>query len=234
MKKMKYLFILFVIMIIITSIILMNIQKEKEINTGIELAKTITVLRPSFMTLNDVVKACKGTGFQGYETAFLKAEEVSGIGADYLLAIAFHETKYGTNTWWREWNNAFSWGITDSGPNSEAYKIKEMTKEQAIVYTAKKIKELYLTKGGLYYSGETLSAMNVYYARDKNWANAIISIHANIVKNLSEEQRAMQWAMGTKILQGNLPTVQYFTQDYWDKPLTRRELAIILWRVNNK
>lgn len=210
-------------------------EKPGTINeTAVELAKTITVLRPSFMTASQLENIVKGTGLANYGWAFLEAEKQSGIGADYLLAIAIHESGWGTNDWWRVWNNCFSWGVTDKGPNSEAYYVKTLSKGDAIVYIAKRIKELYLTKGGAYYSGETLSAIGKYYASDTAWASSVISIHAKVVKDLPENIKAKQWAMSSKLLNGDLPSPAYFTSDYFSRPMTREELSIILYRINGR
>ena len=202
--------------------------------TSTELAKTITVLRPSFMTSQQIESFIKGTGLAGYSGAFLEAEKQSGIGADYLISIAIHESGWGSNDWWKTWNNCFSWGVTDTGPNSEAYKIKSMTKEEAIIYIAKKIKELYLTKGGAYYSGETLSAIGKYYASDSLWASSVIAMHSKLTSNLSEDIKAKQWIMSSRILNGDLPSPVYFTSDYFTRPMTREELSIILYRINGR
>jgi len=202
--------------------------------TATQLAQTITVLRPSFLTAQQINNYVKGTGLAGYGQAFIDAEKASGIGADYLLSIAIHESGWGSNYWWKYWNNCFSWGITDSGANSEAYKVKNMSKHDAIVYIAKQIKKLYLTPGGAYYRGETLAAIGHYYASDKMWANAVLNIHNKFTKTLPEDVKAKQWIMSAKVLNGNLPAPKYFTSDYWKKPLTREELAIILYRIDNK
>jgi len=213
-----------------------NLSKEVNIpkETAIQLAQTITVLRPSFITSNYLDNFVKGTPLYGYGYAFLKAEEVSGIGADYLICISIHETGWGKSTNWTQYNNPASWGITDSGWNSEAYKLSKMTKEQAIVYWATQLKNLYLTKGGAYYSGETLYSINKYYASDKNWASSILYIHSNLVKTFPEDAQAKEWVMETRIMKGNLPAPDFYTLDYWTKPLTRSELAIILYRINGR
>ena len=202
--------------------------------TAIQLATTITVLRPSFLTAKDIDNFLKSTGLAGYGDAFIEAEKQSGIGADYLVSIACHESGYGTNYWWKYWNNCFSWGITDKGPNSEAYYVKSLNKTEAIIYIAKQIKALYLTKGSTYYKGETLSAIGTYYASDGSWANNVITIHNNFVKTLPEQVLAQEWIMGSRILNGDLPSPVYFTSDYFTRPLTREEISIILWRIQNK
>jgi beta-N-acetylglucosaminidase len=200
--------------------------------TAIQLAQTITVLRPSFVTSTYLDNFVKGTPLYGYGYAFLKAEEISGIGADYLICISIHETGWGKSSNWTQYNNPASWGITDSGWNSEAYKISKMTKEQAIVYWATQLKNLYLTKGGTYYSGETLYAINKYYASDTGWASSILSIHSSLVKTFPEDAQAKEWVMETGILKGDLPSPNYFTSDYWTKQISKNDLAVILFRIN--
>lgn len=204
--------------------------------TAIELAKTITVLRPSFLTstmINDYTNKTKLAGLGQY---FIEAEKQSGIGSDYLLSIVIHESGWGSGPWAVEpWHNLFSWGITDSGPNSEAYYIKDkLTRENAIIYVANKIKTLYLTPGALYYKGETLGSIGQLYASDGSWASGVISAHNDFVKTLPEQILAQEWIMGGQILRGDLPSPQYYTSDYFIRPMTREELSIILFRINNK
>jgi len=233
-------FMLYIIIFVLAvSVILLTIRIEnlsKEVyipkKTSIQLAQSITVLRPSFVSASALDNFVKGTPLFGYGYAFLKAEEVSGIGADFLLCISIHETGWGKSENWIRYNNPASWGITDSGWNSEAYKISHMSKEQAIIYWATQLKKLYLTPGGPYYAGETLYAVNKYYASDKNWASSILSIHNNLVKTFPEDVQAREWIMETGILRGDRPSPQYFSGDYWTKQISKDELAIILYRIN--
>jgi len=205
-------------------------------STAIKLASSITVLRPSFLTPTIIDNYLKGTGLAGTGTAFIEAERETGIGADYLLSIAIHESGWGSNYYWKYWNNCFSWGITDSGPTWEAQFIKNnLTKYQAIVYISKKIKELYLTEGGAYYSGETLASIGKHYASDSHWAEAVLRQHKRFVKTLPAEIQAKEWIMETRILKGDEPySLERCSSTYWTRPLTRAELAIILYRIQNK
>ena len=203
--------------------------------TAIELAKTITVLRPSFIDAQIINDYFEGTALEGFGEYLINAEKSSGIGADYLLAIMIHECGVGTGPWIKNGYKAyFSWGITDSGPNSEAEKVKNMSIEDGIIYVANQIKALYLTKGGAYYKGETLSAMGTYYASDGSWASSVISVHTKFASTLDEKIRAKQWAMSSRVLNGDLLVPLYFTSDYFTRPMTREELSIILWRIQNK
>jgi len=203
-------------------------------DTAIQLASTITVLRPSFLTAKNIDDYLKGTGLYNYGQAFIDAEKSSGIGADYLVSIAIHESSWGSNDWWKYWNNCLSWGITDSGANNEAYYVKSLSKHDAIVYIAGQIKKLYLTKGGTYYAGETLSAIGKYYASDGSWAANVIAVNTAFAKTFNDTVKAKQWIMGARVLNGDLPEPLYYTADYWTRSLTREELSIILYRINNK
>jgi beta-N-acetylglucosaminidase len=231
--------IIIIVLILVVAFMSFLLYKSKEAKTempqetAIQIASSITVLRPSFMTYSQVQKVLKGTGLAGYETAFLKAEEQSGIAADYLIAIAAHESQWGTNYWWKSYNNCFSWGITDSGVNNEGYKISKMSKADAIVYTANQIKSQYLTKGGSYYAGETLAAINTHYASDTQWAAKVLNIHKQIVAGLPETTLAKQFVMESRIIRGNLPSPYYFTEDYWSSNPTLEQLAIYLYRIQN-
>jgi len=237
-EKVLLCIIICVLIITVTMLVfkIENLSKEVYVpkETAIQLAQSITVLRPSFITAQDIDNYVKGTPLYGIGKYVIEAEKESGIGADYLLAIIIHESGWGRGPWAVEpWHNLFSWGITDSGPNSEAYKIRDkMTREQAIIYVANQLKALYLTKGGAYYRGETLGAIGYYYASDGSWAEGVISIHNEFVATLSEEVRAKEWVMETGILKGDLPSPQYFTSDYWSKQISKNDLAIILFRIN--
>jgi len=208
-----------------------------------QLASTITVLRPSFVEAKYLDAFTKGTPLQGYGYDFIKAEELSGIGADYLLSIAIHESGWGNNYYTKTYHQIFSWGVWDSGVTGEAYYSSItgcLVGEYQVINGVKtwkdgvpvKIKKLYLTKGGAYYSGETLSAIGKYYASDPNWASSILSIHSKLVNTFPEDIQAKEWAMETGLLKGNLPSPDYVTSDYWTKPITRNDLAIILYRIN--
>ena len=208
-------------------------QKKPVPDASIQIAQTTTILRPSFIPAGMLRKYLAGTGLDGYASAFIEAEKETGIGADWLVAIAQHESGNGTNYYWKKWNNCFSWGITDSGPNQEAYFIREnLTKWQAIVYISKRFYSLYLSENGTYHSGNTLWDIGKYYASDDSWAQKVLYWHNRLEKFLPEDIRAKEWVMQTGILRGNLPAPKYYTSDYFSKPITKEELSIILYRIN--
>jgi len=209
-------------------------QKKPTVSdTAIQIAQTTTILRPSFIPVETLRKYLAGTGLDGYASAFIEAEKETGIGADWLVAIAQHESANGTNYWWKRWNNCFSWGITDSGPTQEAKFIKDnLTKWQAIVYISRRFYALYLSENGTYHSGNTLWDIGKYYAHDGSWTRKVLYWHDRIEKFLPEDIRAKEWVMQTGILRGNLSRPKYVTPDYFSQPVNRKTLAIILYRLN--
>ena len=218
---------------------------------SVQLAKEISVLRPSYMTAQELDNFVKGTPLYGYGKYFLEAEKETGIGADILLSIACHESNYGRNYWsgnvkyngkYYPCNQIFSWGITSSGAHIYSF---YKSKKECIIgginpITGKYqegvpmlIKKLYLTPSGAYYSGKTLYAISVHYASDRSWASGVERILNAIPK--TEEEKAKELLVGSKILQpSNIDKKISEPADYWTRPLTRKELAIILFRAGQR
>jgi beta-N-acetylglucosaminidase len=71
------------------------------------------------------------------------------------------------------------WNAVDSNPNKASY---FKSKEECILYVAKKLKQNYLTKGGAYFDGYTAKDIDKHYCSDKEHANKIIKI-VNKLKN---------------------------------------------------
>ena len=110
------------------------------------------------------------------------------------MAIAAHESAWGSNSWSVKYNNVMSWGISDSNPDRSRYDTKTLN----VFYAAQGLKKLYLTESGRYYGGElTLWGVNKYYASDKNWANAVNAILKDLESKLTEEQRMKRWMTKT-------------------------------------
>ena len=226
-----------------------NIDVPTDIS--IQLAKQITVLRPSYMTAQELDNFVKGTPLYGYGKYFLQVEKETGIGADILLSIACHESNYGRNGWSKsvKWNGKyypcnqiFSWGITSSGAHIYSF---YRSKRECIVgginpITDKYqegvpslIKELYLTPSGAYYSGKTLYAISIHYASDKYWASGVENILERIPR--TEEEKAKEWAVASKVFKPlDVDKGIEEPKDYWTKELTKKDFTIILFRLNGK
>lgn len=238
--NMKSIILILTIIIVILSItvgflVFKTEQKQVEIpeETAIQLAKTITIVRPSFASISEIDKYLKNTKLAGLGWAFKKAEETTGIGADFLVALSGQESGFGNNFWSNPpYNNPLSWGVTSKGAGAEAY---FESKADCIIKVAGKLKSLYLTPGATYYRGQTVQSVAYYYCGgdDVTWYTGILNLMNSFQKTLPESSRAKLWAMETGIVKGNLPAPYFFTEDYWEKSITKEELSIYLYRINS-
>jgi len=55
------------------------------------------------------------------------------------------------------------------------------------MFVMSRVKKDYLTPGGKYYEGETLEAMNIHYATDKEWAAKIKRIMVNFYQAMGKQ-----------------------------------------------
>ena len=94
---------------------------------------------------------------------FIAAEEKYGVNAVFLAAVAALESGWGKYCF--RPNNIFGW----SGKDFE-------TKEECIDFVASKISEHYLSEGGKYYNGKTVSGVNVFYNGNDFWEKAVNEI----------------------------------------------------------
>ena len=203
--------------------------------TAIKLAKQTTIIRPSFAIASEIDKLLKRTRMAGLGWALLKAEKETGIGADFMYALARQESNLGNNNNWSlpPYNNPYSWDITSKGAGSEA-SFKSIA--DCILFVAQKLKKNYLTPGAVYYKGETPQSVAIYYCGgdDVAWYTGVLSGMKIFQSSLSESKRAKIWAMETGIIKGNLSPPLFFTDSYWQHSITPEELAIYLWRIQNK
>ena len=161
-------------------------------DTATQLASQTTVLFPSTLSYAQQTAITKGTGLAGVD--FIYVERQTGIDALTLMAIAAHESAWGTNSWATKYNNVMSWGISDSDPSRYAYATKTLN----VYAAAQGLKSLYLTPGATYYGGSlTLWGINKYYASDKGWADGVNAILKQLEAKLTEEQRMKRWMMKT-------------------------------------
>ena len=191
--------------------------KEPAVETGTQLASQVTVLYPSTLTYAQQTALEKGTGLEGVD--FIYVERQTGIDALTLMAIAAHESAWGSNYWATNYNNVMSWGISDSSPDRTRYSTKTMN----VLIAAQGLKRLYLSPSAKYYGGSlTLWGMNKYYATDKSWADSVNTILKQLEALLSEEQRMKRWC--NKVGLFTVPTT-------WDAETKR--LGWAFYKMNN-
>jgi len=212
------------------------IEKKTELpeETAIQLAKQITIIRPSFATASEIDKLLKGTRMAGLGWALKMAEEETGIGADFMYALAKQESNLGNGNDWSlpPYNNPYSWNITSKGAGPDAY-FKNMA--DCIIKVAGYLKKLYLTPGAMYYKGETPQSVAVYYCGgdDVAWYSGILSGMKTFQASLSESSRAKIWIMETRVLCGDAQPPRFFVneEEYWKDKMP---WVIALYRINGR
>jgi beta-N-acetylglucosaminidase len=141
--------------------------------TGDELNFAIQAIRPD-------------SGLIGLGKTFVEVGIAESINPVYIAAHAAWESSWGTSRIFIDKNNLFGYGAFDRAPYESAWTFN--TKEEGVAHAMKIIKQDYLTEGGSYYNGATLSGMNVYYATDPNWANGIASVMNSLAAKINSQR----------------------------------------------
>lgn len=113
---------------------------------------------------------------------FYYIEKQYNINGIFVAAVGIHESAWGTSKIALQKNNLFGYGAYDSNPFNGAYEFNNYS--ESIDLLARVFVKYYLNKSGTniyggekaigtYYNGESLSGINMKYATDKNWANAV-------------------------------------------------------------
>lgn len=164
-----------------------NSSRSIGVPTNASSYLTVDLNVPSGISAEAINRAFANTGLAGLGSYFKQVEQaipgsngqnLGTINGLYLAAHAAWETGWGSSRIFRDKNNLFGYGAVDSNPYEGAYRFD--SKQACIVYAAGKIKTNYLTPGGKFYRGPTLTGMNVLYATDQNWKNGIAKIMAKI------------------------------------------------------
>lgn len=113
-------------------------------------------------------KSIRKTSLEENAKFFIKAEDKYGINAIFLLAIANHESAYGTSRIAQDKNNLFGFNAVDSDPYNKASDFKDLN--EGILEVGKMIKKLYLEEDGRYFNGYSAEAIGKNYSSDPNWA----------------------------------------------------------------
>ncbi|MGH7881862.1 MAG: glucosaminidase domain-containing protein [Candidatus Dormibacteraceae bacterium] len=152
------------------------------VNSKLTLGETFTpetcLTRPSGLTAEQITAFLKKKGaslaLTQAASAFIQAEQSSGVNAQYLVAHACEESTCGNSQIAKEKNNYFGYGAADSCPGTCSGQFANAT--AAILFEAQYVKRDYLTPGGQFFNGPTLAGMNKKYASDQGWAGKIAAI----------------------------------------------------------
>ena len=118
---------------------------------------------------------------------FVRAEEKHGVNSLVLAAIAYLESGAGTSRLARDKNNLFGLGAGSSNPYANARQFN--SKEECIYFAASLLGNSYLSRGGRFYTGETLQHVGVNYAADPRWATKVANAMAKIARAAIPEGR---------------------------------------------
>lgn len=132
-------------------------------------SSTFDVTVPSLVTAYEIDAVLAGTEMAGLGRAFLEAEAESRINAMFLLALAVHESSWGSSAIAREKNNLFGFTAYDSNPYEDAASFR--AKGDCVRFVARYLREHYIEGG--YYRGTTIQDINKNYARDRAWGEKI-------------------------------------------------------------
>lgn len=146
-------------------------QKRNIKNLNIDVNSDLRIL--SNLTADEYNKMLENTELNNLGNALEKAEKEYGINGLYLIGLACLESGYGKSEFARKRNNLVGWNAVNSNPNKASY---FESKEECILYVAKRLKTNYLNKNGCYFNGYSARAIDVKYCTDKKHADKIIQI----------------------------------------------------------
>ena len=156
-------------------------QKIRDLKTSIQVAdhsmklienkKSIVfdpmnLLKKSNLTKDKAKKILKGIALEDCSDYFIECEEKYGVNAIGVMAIAVHESAWGTSRRAQEDHNLTGYGVY----SDSAKGINAPSKEENLLMTAKLLKESYLTRSGSHYKGTSLMAVNESYCTSGDWA----------------------------------------------------------------
>ena len=115
---------------------------------------------------------------------FYYIEKQYNINGIFIASMGVHESAWGTSKIALNKNNLFGYGAYDSNPYNGAYSFTNYA--ESIDLIARVLVKYYLNPAGTsiyggekaigsYYNGPTLTGVNIKYATDKNWGNAVYS-----------------------------------------------------------
>ncbi len=123
------------------------------------------------MTANQIDKALQelAPAMRGLGSAFKEAEAKHRVNAEFLTALAIHESGRGTSRIAQDKRNLFGWGAYDATPYDSAWTFTSFA--AGIDTVAGRIRALYFNSWNL----TTLKQMNTKYATDQAWHSKIFA-----------------------------------------------------------
>ena len=137
---------------------------------------TLEVCERTNFTVDDIYKITSGTSLEGLEDAVVKAEEVYGINALFILSVAALESGWGNSDLAMYRNNLFGIAAFDSNVDAA---FDFATKEECVLYFAELISEDYVGEGRT-----DLYSINDKYATSDTWADKVGSMMNSMIAEI--------------------------------------------------
>lgn len=164
-----------------------------------KLSYEINVNEPTGLTLEEFKKILSNNPkdvnkiFENNAEVFYNLEQKYRINGLFIAALGIHESAWGTSAIAKDKLNLFGYGAYDDTPyesaltfNSYAEGIETVTKSLIKNYLNVAGTEIYDGEiaTGKYYNGTTIASINIKYATDENWSNAIYNILEGLYEKL--------------------------------------------------
>lgn len=150
----------------------------------------MNVNKASGLTVEDFKKALSNNPkdvnkiFENNAVAFYNAEQKYNVNGLFIAAIGINESGWGTSNIALTKKNLFGYGAYDRDPYNSSYTFENY--EDGIDLVTKVMAKYYLNPAGTkiygdemasgkYYNGPTVSAVNIRYATDTEWAKKVYS-----------------------------------------------------------
>lgn len=173
-----------------------NLEKKSDSSQGgytktqllAKLSKNMKLNTPSGFTLEQFKKVLSNNAkdknkiFENNAEYFYYVEKQYKVNGIFVAAVAIHESNWGTSKLAATKNNLFGYGAYDSDPYNSAYSFSSYA--EGIDLLGRVFMKYYLNPAGTkiytdeiavgsHYNGSNLSAVNIKYASDENWANCV-------------------------------------------------------------
>ena len=139
----------------------------------------IGVLTPCDLSVEELERGLR-KDLSEYAEVFLEMEDETGVSAVFLASVSALESGWGTSELSRGRNNLFGWAYSDGYARFDS-------KEECIRTVCRKIKELYLSEDGKYFSGYEVRDVNEKYCTSNEWTWKVEKIMFDIEKRAKGE-----------------------------------------------
>lgn len=159
------------------------------------------VNRPSGLSIEEFKKILSNNPkdvnkiFENNAEVFYYIEQKYNINGLLVAAMGIHESAWGTSKISKDKQNLFGYGAYDHDAYNSAFIFNGY--QEGIETVARALAKNYLnpagtiiyggeTATGQYYNGTTIKSINIRYATDENWANAVFNIMEGLYGKLQQ------------------------------------------------